>query len=237
MEDDHPTLVKRMVRECTRCQLAAGCRGPVVWDGPIHSDMVVIGEAPGKDEDEQGRPFVGVSGRLARSWVEPRFGDVAWLNAVSCFPNRTPTKNEVDACRVNLMSQLEVIRPKLALLFGGIAVSVWLDHRIGEVRGRWFRIGLRDPSVVVWCIATWHPAAVLRNRSLEVEVLDDLRTFRESIGENAIPPYVYQPCIKCGSCVGTHVTKEGIAWCEKHWAWKMGRAGRGRTKKRAGQLF
>jgi hypothetical protein len=68
---------------------------------------------------------------------------------------------------------------------------------------------------------------------LELEVLDDLRVFRESTGQNAIPPYVYQPCIKCGSVVGTHVTEQGIAWCEKHWAWKTGTAGRGKSSRKS----
>jgi hypothetical protein len=70
---------------------------------------------------------------------------------------------------------------------------------------------------------------------LELEVLDDLRVFRESVGPEAIPPYVYQPCIKCGSLVGTHVTEQGIAWCEKHWAWKTGTAGRGKSSRKSGK--
>lgn len=226
-------ITARNIRECRRCSLADGCRGPVPWDGPVPSDIAVVGEAPGRTEDEEGRPFVGVSGRLARSWIEPRFGDVAWLNVVSCFPNRTPTKNEVEACRVNLESQLELIKPSKILVFGGVAASAWTDHRIGEIRGRWFRICLRESSMIVWCLATWHPAAVLRNKGLELDVLDDLRVFRESVGPDAIPPYVYQPCIKCGSVMGTHVTDQGIAWCEKHWAWKTGTAGRGKSSRKS----
>ena len=224
--------VRKQVSECNGCDLYTKCRGPVHWDGPAPSDIAIIGEAPGRTEDEERRPFVGPSGRLARSWIEPRFGDVPWLNAVSCFPNRTPTKSEIEACRGNLIAQLEVIQPRLVLLFGGIAVSSFVDHRIGEIRGRWIRIGHGWSSMLVYGMATWHPAAVLRNKNLLVEVLDDLRVFRESVGDGAIPPYVYQPCIKCGSLVDTHVTEQGIAWCGKHWAWKSGTAGRGRSSKK-----
>jgi uracil-DNA glycosylase family 4 len=224
--------VRADVLGCKRCGLHSVGNGPVPWDGPVPCDIAVVGEAPGREEDEQRRPFVGLSGRLARSWVEPRFGEVAWLNVASCFPNRTPTKNEVDACRVNLIQQLEIIQPRLLLLFGGVAASAWVEHRIGEVRGRWFRcpIGARLHPMG---LATWHPAAVLRNRSLEVDVLDDLRVFRESLGEDGIPPYVYRPCIKCGSCVDTQVDERGIAWCGKHYAWKVGTAGRGRKSQSA----
>jgi DNA polymerase len=225
------TKIKNQIRECRSCNLGDRCRGPVPWDGPS-GDICVVGEAPGREEDEIGRPFVGPSGRLARSWIEPRFGEVAWLNTVSCFPNRTPTRQEIDACHGNLMKQLEVIGPRLVLLFGGIAVSAFVDHRVGEIRGRWIRIGHGHSSMVVYGMATWHPAAVLRNRSLEIDVLDDLRVFRESVGDDAIPPYVYRPCIKCGSLVDTHITEQGIAWCGKHWAWKIGTAGRGRSSKK-----
>lgn len=225
--------VRTQVRECRRCSLAAGCRGPVAWDGDVPCDLCVVGEAPGREEDKTGRPFVGPSGSLARSWVVPRFGPCPYLNVVSCFPNRTPTGNEVEACRINLFAQLRVIEPKFILVFGGIAVSVWTDHRIGEVRGRWFKAPVEGLAWTPWAMATWHPAAVLRNRALQIEVLDDLRTFRESVGSDGIPPYVYQPCIKCGSVVGTHVTEQGIAWCAKHWAWKIGTAGRGRSQKKA----
>ena len=220
--------VRAEILECRRCGLHSVGNRRVPWDGPVPSDICVVGEAPGREEDEQGRPFVGLSGRLARSWVEPRFGDVAWLNVVSCFPNRTPTGREVEACRGNLMQQLAIVQPRLLLLFGGVAVNAWVGHRIGEVRGRWLRCPVDLLQWTPMGLATWHPAAVLRNRSLEVDVLDDLRVFRESLGDDAIPPYVYQPCIKCGSCVDTVVDDKGIAWCGKHYAWKRGTAGRGR---------
>lgn len=222
--------VRGGVVSCTRCDLFRRCRRPVPWDGPVPSRVAIVGEAPGKTEDEEGVPFVGLSGGLARSWVEPRFGKVAWVNAVSCYPNRTPTGTEVDACRTNLMAQLRVIEPELLLLFGGIAVSAWVSgYRVGELRGRWVKCPIEGDGRIgtdVWGLVTWHPAAVLRNRSLELDVLDDLQVFRDSF--DGLPPYVYQPCVKCGSMDGTQVTKEGIAWCRKHWEWKN--MGRGRRK-------
>jgi uracil-DNA glycosylase family 4 len=205
--------------------------------------MAVVGEAPGRSEDVEGRPFVGPSGELARGWVEPRFGQVAWVNAVSCFPNRTPTGVEVEACKENLWNQLRIIEPELLLVLGGIAMSAWVPgYRVGELRGRWVRCPIPGISVDTWGLITWHPAAVLRNRALELDVLDDLRVFRESwagTGEGRegeggalppVPPYVYQPCVKCGSVIGTQVTKEGVAWCLKHWEWKTGKTGAGKPR-------
>ena len=228
--------VRAQIIGCRACDLAGKCRRPVPFDGPYPSDVCVVGEAPGREEDRIGRPFVGPSGELARGIIEPRLGLVPWLNVVCCFPNRTPTAKEVGACRRNLTAQLSLIQPKFVLLFGGIAASAFVDgYRVGELRGRWFHvdgnghIGVDRP---IWCMVTWHPAAVLRNRSLIVDVLDDVNVFRESLGSDGIPPYVSWPCVKCGSCVDSHASDEGIAWCGKHWAWKQGTAGKGRTTKK-----
>lgn len=223
--------VRLSVSSCQRCDLFRRCAGPIAWDGPAPSRIVVVGEAPGRVEDEERRPFVGPSGSLARSWIEPRFGEVAWLNVVSCFPNRTPTQMEVVACRPNLEAQLRVLDPHFLLLLGGVAVTSWVQgYRVGELRGRWVKCPISGLARDVWGLVTWHPAAVLRNQALLIDVLDDLRVFHESVQTDGIPPYVYRPCVKCGSVVGTTITNEGIAWCQKHWEWKMGTSGKGRQK-------
>lgn len=228
--------VRAQIIGCKRCELASRCTRPVPFDGPYPSDICVVGEAPGREEDRWGKPFIGPSGQLAKSWVEPRLGSVPWLNVVSCWPNRTPTKAEVDACRDNLWAQLSLIDPKLILLFGGVAAGAFVDgYRVGELRGRWFKVSTNGQEVLdkdIWCMVTWHPAAVLRNGALLVDVLDDLRTFREGAVEGGIPPYRSYPCVKCGSCVETQFTDEGIGWCLKHWEWKHGKSGRGRAGKR-----
>lgn len=231
--------VRAQVIGCRNCELAGKCRKPVPFDGPYPSDVAVVGEAPGREEDKWGRPFVGPSGQLARSIVEPRLGLVPWLNVVSCYPGRTPTSREVEACKDNLFAQLRLIEPKFLLLFGGVAAGAFVDgYRVGELRGRWFRTPVPRLDREVWGLVTWHPAAVLRNPSLKLDVLDDLRTFRESLGSDGIPPYVAYPCVKCGSTVGSHITDEGLSWCSKHWAWKLGQTGKGRKRKsNDGRLF
>jgi DNA polymerase len=232
--------VRAQVIGCRNCGLVDKCTRPVPFDGPFPSEVAVVGEAPGRVEDATGKPFVGPSGELARSIVEPRLGQVPWLNVVSCWPNRTPTAAEVEACKGNLHAQLRLIEPRLLLLFGGVAASAWVsDLRVGELRGRWFKTDIMGLDRTIYGMVTWHPAAVLRNRNLLVDVLDDLRTFRESVGTDGIPPYVYYPCVKCGSCVDPHVTDEGLSWCRKHWDWKQGRSGKGRTKRQRldGRLF
>jgi hypothetical protein len=133
------------------------------------------------------------------------------------------------------MAQLRLIEPSFLLLFGGVAVSAWVQgYRVGEIRGRWVKCPISGLDVDTWGLVTWHPAAVLRNQALLIDVLDDLRVFHESVEGGSetrppIPPYVYRPCVKCGSCVGTHITDEGIAWCQKHWEWKTGKSGKGKV--------
>src|SRR5436309_1086773 len=115
--------VRSAVATCTRCSLAEGCSGPIPFRGPTTSSplsghrtkIAIIGEAPGRIEDATRKPFVGPSGQLAEQWLAKVGIDgesVAWLNAVSCFPNRSPTAREVLACKENLLAQLQYLRPE-----------------------------------------------------------------------------------------------------------------------------
>lgn len=191
--------------------------------GPSPARIAVVGEAPGKEEDESGRPFVGPSGRLAQELLSQAGIDaeeVAWMNVVSCWPGRTPTSREVEACRGNLDAQLGLVEPDYILILGGVAVGAWWPGlRMGEVRGLWWRIPIVTSSTRkdAWALATWHPSAILRSggeRSTRgQEAANDLYSFRLCSDEE-VEPWVVPKCVKCGE-YGDMFDRE-IAYCSIH---------------------
>lgn len=215
--------IRQQIHSCTACQLHSVATKPVPFYGPSPSEIAIIGEAPGKYEDVLNRPFVGPSGQLAHKWLADAgiTDEVAWLNVVSCYPNRTPTPREVAACDHNLRGQLAVIRPDFCLLLGGVAVSaIHKDLRLGEVRGLWWRlpyVSRNEESCEAWALATWHPSAVLRNRSLQQEVTADIARFR------GLSPLI---SVKCVKCKGEPVTEwvGDIGYCHKHNLFRQGKA-------------
>src|SRR5205823_6842622 len=100
--------------------------------------------------------------------------NIAWANVVSCFPHGTPSRTHVSACAPNLQAQLSVLEPRYLLILGGVALSAWQpDVKIGEARGHWWVAqGGVDvyPEGIVWALATYHPAAVLRDRGKQRDV-------------------------------------------------------------------
>jgi DNA polymerase len=149
---------------------------------------MIVGEAPGRIEDEKGRPFAGPSGvllwrELERVGIDKR--SVFAANAVSCFPARTPTEDEVYACRGNLYTQAWICKPKFILALGRTANSSLgnLDLALGratmgQICGQWYDLGWfkYDPCRVM---PTYHPAAILRNGKYMRAWRTDLRAFAE----------------------------------------------------------
>lgn len=199
--------IRDEVKACRRCGLRERCNAPVAFSGSSTPRLVVVGEAPGKQEDEQGSPFVGPSGTLVRQWLhDSRWDiekDVTFVNSVSCFPNRTPTKDEVNACQTNLHNQLAHLGCERILVLGGIAVQALRNQeiRIGEIRGLWWRVDRIALPRQTWALATWHPAAVLRNNKLAFEAFDDVN-YMTSMIRHDFDPLTHmgrgQFCVKCG---------------------------------------
>lgn len=217
--------VRASVISCTSCELHTQCNHPVPFDGPSPNDIAVIGEAPGHQEDRFGKPFVGSSGALLRKELGELNVEGTYLNAVSCYPNRrpaTPRSNEVQACRDNVWTQLLHIKPRFLLLVGNTAVSSWWPNlSITEIRGQFWRCYWSDnnPNMAEqgdgwgWAFATWHPAAILRDRGLSYEWKEDLKLFSEvAQGKASIPPF--DKCVKCGE--EGRVFWWDIAYCEAH---------------------
>lgn len=212
--------LRSTIRSCTACDLHTRCNSPVPFSGPAPSEVAVVGEAPGRTEDEAGEPFVGPAGKELRQWLDEAGLDenaVAFVNAVCCYPNRTPTSKERDACGDNLRAQLSFISPGYTLVVGGVALSSLFSAsvRMGEIRGLWFRTnrgveGLR-------ALATWHPAAVLRNPALREQAIDDVRFFGIIAREQMDPP-LNEWCVKCGEFPVEY--RYDLPLCERHKAVK-----------------
>ena len=152
---------------CRRCPLAAGRQQVVVSRGNPAADLMVIGEGPGAQEDEQGRPFVGRAGQLLDQMLASvgidSNRDAYICNVVKCRPpdNRKPTPAEMAACRPWLETQLELIQPAVVLLAGATALEGALGERgaITKLRGQWRSWQGR------WAMPIFHPSYLLRNPS------------------------------------------------------------------------
>jgi len=190
-----PTLaeIEREALSCTRCQLAAGRKNVVFGEGDPNADLMIVGEGPGRDEDLQGRPFVGRSGQLLDRLLREELGlersEVYIGNTVKCRPpgNRDPEPNEIEACRPWLEAQLELIKPKVLLTLGNFATKLLLGTTEGirRTRGRAYPNGPGGALLV----PTYHPAAALRGGG---EVLAEMRAdfvrAKEALGQRRTPP-------------------------------------------------
>ena len=173
------------VASCTACKLHRTRTQGVLGVGDRHAEWLIIGEAPGADEDRQGEPFVGQAGKLLDAMLAAiglkRGENVYITNVLKSRPpgNRNPEADEIAACMPYLLSQIELIRPKIILALGRFAAQNLLqtDEPIGRLRGRVHRF--QDIPLVV----TYHPAYLLRNLPDKARAWEDLclarRTMRE----------------------------------------------------------
>ncbi|HVB55611.1 MAG TPA: uracil-DNA glycosylase [Candidatus Acidoferrales bacterium] len=161
---------------CTRCKLHRARTNIVFGVGNPKAELIFVGEGPGRDEDEQGEPFVGRAGKLLTQMIEAmslRREDVYICNVVKCRPpeNRLPEKDEISTCSPFLFRQIAVIQPKVICCLGSCAAQTMLqtNQGISRFRGEWF--DFRGSRL----IATYHPAYLLRNPNAKGEVWKDLQ--------------------------------------------------------------
>jgi len=173
--------VREIALGCPRCGLARTRRHVVFGEGPDPAEVMVVGEAPGADEDASGRPFVGRAGRLLDLMLRAAGflrEEVYVCNVLKCRPpqNRNPQPDEVDACNPYLMRQVELVRPRLILAFGNFAARTLLstDLPMGKLR-RVTNHRFRGIPV----IPTYHPSACLRTQAWTVSVWEDLQRARD----------------------------------------------------------
>ena len=171
--------IARLVADCTKCRLCEHRTNTVPGEGPVDARLVVVGEGPGRTEDETGRPFVGQAGQLLTKIlgaIELKREQVFICNVVKCRPpeNRTPQYDEVAACVPYLFRQIDLLKPKVVLAMGNAAAQTLLNTKqsLGALRNQIHRF--RGIPVIV----TYHPAALLRNPNWKKPTWDDVRIAR-----------------------------------------------------------
>ncbi len=174
------------VAACTLCDLHASRTQTVFGVGSPSADWMLIGEAPGAEEDRRGEPFVGRAGKLLDEMLRAigqRRDDVFIANILKCRPpgNRDPKPAEARSCRAYLERQVALVEPRIVLALGRIAAQNLLgsDAPVGRLRGRQHALG--DVPLVV----TYHPAYLLRSPSQKRKVWDDLCLARRILTERA----------------------------------------------------
>jgi DNA polymerase len=174
----------RAVSSCRRCPLYRTRTHTVVSDGSPEARLVFVGEAPGRDEDLQGRPFVGAAGQLLTKMIEAmglRRGDVYICNVLKDRPpaNRTPLPEEVEACRPFLEEQLAIVRPRVICVLGAVAAKALLGPQVAITRLRGTVCDYRGTPVV----PTFHPAYLLRNPPAKKLAWIDLKLVKKLLAE------------------------------------------------------
>lgn len=182
------TAVEARAKVCTKCSELSRCRHSVVFGvGNPRAEIMLIGEAPGADEDAQGEPFVGRAGQLLTKIITAmgyRREEVYITNIIKCRPpqNRTPLPEEVANCLPYVLSQIELIQPKVIVALGATALRALLDVQLGitKMRGHWYTF--HDIPIM----PTFHPAYLLRNPAAKREVWDDMKAVLDKLGRK--PP-------------------------------------------------
>ena len=179
--------LSRAVQGCTRCPLHKEKRNPVVGEGPEDAEVMLIGEAPGRKEDETGRPFVGPAGKLLDSLLEKaglNRGDVYITNIVKCRPpgNRDPTEEEKRTCSPHLLSQISLINPKVVITLGRHSSEFLFSYfnlpwkGISRQHGKPVKVDTLFYHFIL--VPMYHPASALYRRNLLPEIEEDWKALR-----------------------------------------------------------
>jgi len=180
------------VAGCQKCVLGSTRLNPVPGEGNPNAQLVFVGEGPGADEDEQGRPFVGRSGQLLEKIITNAMGlkrsDVYICNIVKCRPpeNREPRPEEIISCLPFLKRQLALIGPKVIVALGAPSTRTLLNTNkpIGQLRGQFQEFYLDEVSPPIKLMPTFHPSYILRNYSDDNrrKVWEDMKSVMAELG-------------------------------------------------------
>lgn len=186
---DNLDIIRSKVVVCRLCDLSLKRIKAVPGEGPLEAKLFILGEAPGRHEDEAGRPFVGMSGRFMDRYLELAGIDrsAAFVtNAVKCRPpnNRKPEMMEISACSPYLLGQLSAIKPSIVLALGTSACNALgiRYKQLSDVRGRLIQHDFHGHSLNVF--VTFHPSFPMRFTKPRAEFLKDLKTVASILGRS-----------------------------------------------------
>lgn len=178
------------IRGCTRCPLARGRTRAVPGEGPVDADIMFIGEGPGFQEDQQGRPFVGPAGALLGELLGQaglRREQVFIANLVKCRPpgNREPVPDEIAACRDYLDAQIALINPRVVCTLGRPALQALINPQASITREH----GTPRQVDGILFFPLYHPAAALHRQDLRPALVEDMRKLKLTLEHlQPIPP-------------------------------------------------
>jgi DNA polymerase len=175
------------ILHCRLCPLADHRENAVPGEGDFDAGLMFVGEAPGADEDTQGRPFVGRAGQLLTRIIEAmkfKREDVFITNVVKCRPpdNRTPFREEIETCQPYLLAQVEAIQPRVIVMLGKVATDFFvpINASMSSLRGNFYEFG----KVLV--MPTFHPSYVIRNegnKNIKRLVWQDMQKVMSVLGK------------------------------------------------------
>jgi len=173
-------LIHSEVLECTKCELHKSRTKAVPGEGPHDARIMFVGEGPGQNEDEQGRPFVGAAGKFLTELLESiglKRSDVFITNIVKCRPpnNRAPRKSEIEACNPYLRSQIRLINPRIVCALGTPAITTLMgdEYSASKFHGK----SLTKGEVTI--LPMYHPAAALYDASLKETIFHDFQILKQ----------------------------------------------------------
>lgn len=166
--------------KCSKCELSQYKTNTVFSDGSEKAKIILIGEAPGENEDLQGKPFVGMAGKILNKYLElagiSREKDLYITNIVKCRPpkNRKPKPSEKQACFDFLVKQIEYINPKIIILCGGTALETFVKHqKLSDVHGQVFELIINNKKYNA--VPIFHPSPLCRVKNKQEIVVEDLK--------------------------------------------------------------
>ncbi|MFW6140402.1 MAG: uracil-DNA glycosylase [Acidobacteriota bacterium] len=179
--------LEQEVKKCRACSLAKTRKNAVLGEGNIETDLMFVGEGPGRDEDIQGKPFVGKAGQLLTRIIKAmKFEreDVYITNVIKCRPpeNRNPRASEIEKCQRFLLKQIELISPKIIVTLGNVPTRYFLNKTAGitSLRGRFY------PYHDIRIMPTFHPSYLVRNednKELKKMVWEDMKKVMAALGK------------------------------------------------------
>ncbi len=171
----------RQIERCKKCPLWKTRKNVVPGEGPVNAQIMILGQAPGSEENETGRPFVGRAGKLLDQLLKMadiKREKVFITSPIKCFPpkNRKPTKQEIEACLPYLFEQIKSINPRKLVLLGGVAFEVFFrDKQLKNYRGKWLKENNKEYFIA------YHPSAGIRFLKFKKILEKDFKKLKENI--------------------------------------------------------